>query len=99
MDKPRVLKAFENLDTEIQEQIKLSYPNGFKDYLIKFKNKDGDTLSGLPFETEDRYYLVKMTFEEAVEMIEEDEDYGEDGILKEDIREEYEDRHDLEEDA
>ena len=97
MNKPRVLKAFENLDIEIREQIKLAYPNGFKDHLISFQNKDGDNLSGLPFETEDRYYLVKMTRNEAIEMIEEDEDYGDDGILKDEIREEYEDRHDFEE--
>lgn len=30
-------------------------------------------------------------------MIEEDEDYGEDGVLKAEIREEYEDQLDLEE--
>lgn len=91
--KPRVLKAFEALDVEIQEQIKLAYPEGFEDNLIKFVNKDGQYQSGLPFETEDKYYLVKMTREEANTLIEEDDDYDEDGNLRDDVKEEYEDRH------
>lgn len=53
-NKPRVLKAFEALDQKIQEQIKLAYPEGFQDHLIKFVNKDGLYQSGLPFEAEDR---------------------------------------------
>ncbi|GAB4244937.1 MAG: hypothetical protein Tsb0034_23310 [Ekhidna sp.] len=92
--KPRVLKAFEALDQEIQEQIKLAYPEGFADHLIRFVNKEGEYQSGLPFETEDKYYLVKMTKVEARELIEEDDDYDDDGNLKDDVREEYEDRYD-----
>ena len=98
MNKPRVLKAFEALDREIQERIKLAYPEGFEDHLIKFVNKDGLYQSGLPFETEDKYYLVKMTREEASNIIADDEDYDEDGNLHEDVKEEYEDRHSEEDD-
>lgn len=90
------MKAFENLDTQIQEQIKLAYPSGFREHLVKFQNKDGDWLSGLPFETEDRYYLVKMTTQEAVDIIEDDDDYDSEGTLREEVKEEYEDRHDVE---
>ncbi|MEP1034354.1 hypothetical protein [Ekhidna sp.] len=93
-NKPRVLKAFEALDQEIQEQIKLAYPYGFKEHLIKFVNKDGEYQSGLPFETEEKYYLVKMTASEARELIADDDDYDDDGNLRDDVREEYEDRHD-----
>ncbi len=96
--KPRVLKAFEALDQEIQEQIKLAYPEGFEDHLIKFVNKDGMYQSGLPFETEEKYYLVKMTRAEAAELIAEDDDYDDDGNLRDDVKEEYEDRHDDSED-
>ena len=93
MNKPRVLKAFESLELEIREQIKLAYPDGFSEYLVKFQNKDGDWLSGLPFETDDRYYLVKMTRQQAFDIIADDDDYDSDGTLKEEIREEYEDRY------
>ncbi|WP_421763991.1 hypothetical protein [Ekhidna sp.] len=97
-NKPRILKAFEALDTEIQEQIKLAYPEGFKDYLIKFANKDGEYQSGLPFETEEKYYLVKMTSEEARILIAEDDDYDDDGNLRDNVREEFEDKYDEDDD-
>ncbi len=96
-NKPRILKAFENLDVEIQEQIKLVYPYGFEDNLIKFTNKDGEQQSALPFETEDKYYLVKMTKAEARGIIEEDDDYDDDGNLHSEVKEEYEDRYDEDE--
>ena len=96
--KPRVLKTFDALDPSIQEQIKLAYPEGFEDHLIKFVNKEGKYESGLPFETEEKYYLVKMTRDDAQEIVAEDDDYDDDGNLKEEIKEEYEVRHDDSED-
>lgn len=94
--KPRILKAFDALDQDIQEQIKLAYPEGFEDHLIRFTNKEGIYQSGLPFETEDKYYLVKMTRDEAQELIAEDDDYDDDGNLKDDVKEEYEEKHEEE---
>lgn len=96
-NKPRVLKAFENLDVELQEQIKLAYPMGFEDNLIKVLNKEGQELTALPFETDDKYYLVKMTYKEAYEIIEEDDDYDEHGRLIDEVRQDYEDRYDEDE--
>ncbi len=92
--KPRVIKDFEKLDQDIQEQIKLEYPEGFEDHLISFTNKEGKRVSALPFETEEKHYLVRMTIEEAQQIIEDDEDYDDDGNLKDDIKEEYQDKHD-----
>ncbi|SNS52015.1 hypothetical protein SAMN05421640_0497 [Ekhidna lutea] len=97
-NKPRVLKAFEALDIEIQEQIKLAYPEGFKEHLIKFVNKDGEYQSGLPFETEEKYYLVKMTSEEARTLIAEDDDYDDDGNLRDEVREDFEDKYEDDDD-
>ena len=91
--KPRVAKDYDKLDTAVQEQIKLAYPYGFERHLIKFKNKEGRNVSALPFEAEDKYYLVRMTVAEAQEIIEADEDYDEAGNLIEEVREAYEDRH------
>ncbi|MEM9895181.1 MAG: hypothetical protein AAF789_02315 [Bacteroidota bacterium] len=93
-DKPRILKAYEKLDVSMLEKIKLAYPEGFKDHLIQFPNKEGGFHSGLPFETDDKYYLIKMTASEAKEIIEEDDDYDMDGNLKDSIREEYEEKYD-----
>jgi len=91
--KPRVIKDFEKLMPEIQEQIKLAYPEGFHKHLIHFYNKEKKKVSALPFETEDTYYMVRMTILEAREIIEEDSDYDNEGSLKQDVREEYESKY------
>ncbi len=95
-DKPKVITAFEKLSNEIQEQIKLENPEGFSDNLIKFTNRDGELISALRFETEEKIYLVKMSKIVAQQIIEEDDDYDEDGILTDDAREEYEEKYDEE---
>ena len=92
MSKPRVLKAFEALDVEIQEQIKLAYPRGFEKHLIRFKNIQGKFVSALPFETEDKYYMVKMSVDEAQQIILNDDDYNDSGVLRSDIKEQYEEK-------
>ncbi len=92
-NKTKVIKDFEKLPEEIQEQIKLAYPNGFSHHLIKFPNKEGRTVTALPFETEDKYYMVRMTVSQAVDIISQDDDYDDDGILKEEVKEEFEDKY------
>ena len=92
-EKARVIKDYEKLDEQIREQIKLIYPNGFSQYLISFTNKEGKLVSALPFETDDKYYLVRMTLKEAKQIIDKDEDYDDDGNLKDESREEYEDKY------
>ena len=98
MEKPRVIKDFEALDVSIQEQIKLHYPEGFEDHLIRFANKEGKLVSALPFETDEKYYLVRMTIAQAQEIIEEDDDYDDEGMLREEVKDEYEDKYDDESD-
>ncbi|PWH86493.1 hypothetical protein [Brumimicrobium oceani] len=88
--KPRVVKDYAKLDKQVKQQIKLNYPEGFEGHLIKFKNKDGNTVSALPFETSDYYYLIRMTVSQAQEIIEDDDDYDDEGFLKEEVKEEYE---------
>jgi len=91
--KPRVIKDFNKLEIEIQEQIKLAYPDGFSQNLITFVNKDGINVSALPFETDEKYYLLRMTKAEAREIIEDDDDYDDDGLLKDEIKDDYEEKH------
>ncbi|MDX1684748.1 MAG: hypothetical protein R3275_05880 [Saprospiraceae bacterium] len=92
--KPRVIKDFEKLDGDIQERIKLEYPRGFHRHLINFSMADGRKVSALPFETEDHYYMVRMSVTEAKQIIEKDDDYDDDGILRDDIQSEYEEKYD-----
>jgi len=92
-NKPRVIKDFEKLDSKIQEQIKLIYPEGFSQHLITFTNKDGFLVSALPFETDEKYYLVRMTTQQAEDIISDDDDYDDEGVLKDESRTEYEDKY------
>lgn len=93
MSKPKVIKDYEKLPEEIQEQIKLNFPYGFEKHLITFKNAEGKLASALPFETEDRYYLVRMTVAKAQSIVEEDDDFDEDGHLKEDVKIDLEEKY------
>lgn len=92
-NKIRVIKDFDKLDSEIQEQIKLVYPNGFSDHLITFTDREGKLVSALPFETDEKYYLVRMTSKIAKQLVEDDDDYDDDGILKDETKEKYEDKY------
>ena len=92
-NKPRVIKDFEKLTPQIQEQIKLSYPYGFAKHLIEFKDHKGRFVSALPFETDEFYYMVRMTKAEARQIILRDDDYTDAGQLKERIKEKYMDKY------
>ena len=94
MSKPRVIKNYEKLDDSLLEQIKLNYPTGFAKHLIRFTDVNGRQASALPFETEEKYYLIRMTKSEAVEIIENDDDYDDDGLLTDEARDEYSDDED-----
>ena len=85
MDKKRIVKDYENLPEEVVNQVKMTYPGGFADHLISFTNKEGKRVSALPFETQDIYYLIRMTVSEAQQIIEDDEDYDDEGTLRDDF--------------
>lgn len=85
MDKKRIVKDYENLPEPIVERVKSEYPYGFEDNLITFTNREGKKVSALPFETEDIYYLIRMTVLEARQIIEDDEDYDDEGTLRSDF--------------
>jgi hypothetical protein len=92
-DKPRVIKDYEKLPLEIQEQIKISNPHGYHKKLITFTDARGAKVSALPFETDEKYYLVRMTVAEARQIVAEDEDFDDEGSLKEERQDVYEERY------
>lgn len=91
--KPRVIKDYNKLDKDLQQQIKLIYADGFADNLIHFFDKNGQKITVLPFETEDKYYMLRMTENEAVALVDEDEDFDDDGFLKDEVKQEYVDKY------
>ena len=93
VNKPRVIKDYNKLDKALQQQIKLVYADGFAENLIHFFNKDGLKITVLPFETEDKYYMLRMTENEAVQIVDDDDDFDDDGFLKNDVKQNYEDKY------
>ncbi len=87
--KPRVVKDFEKLEPIIQQKVKHTFPYGFTEDLIYYHDKDGNRVSALPFETEDKYYLIRMTVSQALQIVADDDDYDDDGELKEEIKSDY----------
>ena len=91
--KPRIIKDYNKLDKELQLQIKLVYADGFAENLIHFFDKSGIKITVLPFETEDKYYMLRMTENEAVQIVDDDDDFDDDGFLKSEVKQNYEDKY------
>lgn len=83
--KKRIVKDYDALSEDIIRQVKMKYPTGYSDYLLFYNDKEGKKVSALPFETDDVYYLIRMTMLEAKRLIKEDVDYDEEGVLREDF--------------
>lgn len=89
MSKKRIIKDYADLPNDVLTEIKLEYPYGFSDHLITYVSSEGKTVSALLYETDEYYYLVRMTKQEAIDIIEDDDDYDEDGNLTEEFIDEY----------
>lgn len=79
--KPRIIKDYDKLPEEVKEQILATYPQGFAEKLIQYPNKDGNLVSALPFETEDKVYLVKISIED-VRVVYADSEFDDDDDIK-----------------
>ena len=85
LTKKRVIKDYDALPEDIIRLVKMRYPTGYAAFLVQYTDKEGKKVSALPFETEDVYYLIRMTVQEAKRLVKEDEDYDEEGVLREDF--------------
>lgn len=85
MTKKRVVKDYEALPEDIVRLVKIKYPTGYAEHLLSYTDKEGKKVSALPFETDDTYYLIRMTILEAKRIVKEDEDFDDDGVLREDF--------------
>ncbi len=93
MSKKRTLQDFDKLSNKIKEQVKLSYPEGFTQHLIEYTDVMGNNVSALPFETENKIYLIRMSITVAEQLITDDFDYDDEGFLKEEVKEVYSDKY------
>lgn len=83
--KKRVVKDYDALSEDIKRLVKQKYPSGYADHLVSYSDKEGKKVSALPFETDDTYYLIRMTVLEAKRIVKEDDDFDDEGQLKEEI--------------
>ena len=83
MAKKRVVKDYDALSEDIVRLVKMKYPTGYADHLVSYSDKEGKKVSALPFETDDTHYLIRMTILEAKRLVKEDEDFDEEGVLRE----------------
>lgn len=83
--KKRVVKDYDALPEDIVRLVKMKYPTGYADHLVSYSDKEGKKVSALPFETDEAYYLIRMTILEAKRLVKEDVDYDEEGVLREDF--------------
>jgi len=75
-NKLRVIQDLEKLNPAIQKQLKLAYPSGYSRYLVELKTKDNQTVYAVPFETEDKIYMVRLNIQKSILQMEEDLDLG-----------------------
>jgi DNA-directed RNA polymerase subunit delta len=86
--KKRLVKDYDALPEEIVRLIKIKYPSGYAESLISYNDAQGKKVSALPLETDDIYYLVRMTILEAKKLVKDDDDYDDDGqLIKENFAE------------
>ncbi|MBL7829028.1 MAG: hypothetical protein JNJ57_20505 [Saprospiraceae bacterium] len=85
MAKKRVVKDYQALSEETIRAIREKYPTGYADHLVSYSDKEGKKVSALPFETEDTYYLIRMSIQEAKRLVKDEEDFEEDIPIKEEI--------------
>ncbi|MBI1317223.1 hypothetical protein GC167_10280 [bacterium] len=63
MEKRRVIVDYRNITQELLELLTTTYPYGYDDAVVRFKNAKGELVSSVPLETDDTRYLVKVSME------------------------------------
>ncbi len=84
---------YQKLSEELREQLKLVYPEGFHDNIIWFNDSKGQRISALRFETDEKVFMLRMSTELAMEIMDDDDDFGSDYRLKSSVHKSYADKH------
>ncbi len=58
--KKHIVTSYHNLSIEQQEELKIQYPLGFTEVMMRVDKPQGDFFYAVPFETDDVSYLVKI---------------------------------------
>ena len=79
MEKKRVIKKFELLSSELLALVNEEYPEGFEDNVITVQLPTGELARGIPIETEDSRYLIRL----PKSAVSEDDDEDDGGVKSE----------------
>ena len=60
LTKKRVIRDFDKLDKSFRKKVLKSFPNGVTE-AITYLSVQGKTVAAIPFETEDTYYLFRLS--------------------------------------
>jgi DNA-directed RNA polymerase subunit delta len=82
LSKKRLVKNYDTLPEDILQAVKAKYPTGYEQHLITYRDKDNKIVSALPFETEDIYYLIRMTVQEAKRLVRDADDIEDDSLMR-----------------
>lgn len=63
MSKKRIIVDYKTLPNHILDKLAQAYPDGLDSYTIKYTNSKGQRVSAVPMETEEAWYLVKLSVE------------------------------------
>jgi DNA-directed RNA polymerase subunit delta len=74
--KKKIIKDFDKLPEELQEEFLTLYPNGFAGKIVSFLNIKGEKVSAVPFETEDTIFMVKVAVIDKSKGKDDDDDLG-----------------------
>lgn len=81
MTKKHIVTSLHNLSAEMQDAVKLKYPYGFTEAMIRVDKPNGDFFYAVPFDTDEVAYLVKIDVKIDDNAAEEDEkDYYDDEL-------------------
>ena len=79
--KKRLVASFNNLPLDLQEEVKVMYPNGFADAMMRVDKPNGDFFYAVPLETDEISYLVKIAVKiDDVSDEDDDKEYYDDDI-------------------
>ena len=70
--KKKLIISYKNLDEDLRELFKDTYPDGYKDYLQKTIKPNGEPLFVVPLETDDTSYMVKFDVKIDSGLVEDD---------------------------
>jgi len=76
MEKKKLVISYKNLSPEVLALVKLKYPYGYQNSVIKVTKPNGDFFHAITLDTEDASYLIKVNVKIDTKPKDEDDEKG-----------------------